>query len=100
MKQEERLLKRGRGDGKVQVFDKTCTFFCVCRKFVISLRRDLKNQQNVLINIAMKAKPFIKWVGGKTQLIEQIIVPLAKNSKQSFPLTLITGRMSLTLSLS
>ena len=27
MKQEERLLKRGRGEGIVQVFDETCTFF-------------------------------------------------------------------------
>ena len=27
MKQEERLLKRGRGEGKVQDFNKYCTFF-------------------------------------------------------------------------
>ncbi len=25
------------GDGKVQDFNKTCTFFCVCRKFVVPL---------------------------------------------------------------
>lgn len=32
-----------------------------------------------------KAKPFIKWVGGKGQLIEQL--------EQSFRLTLIIGKM-------
>ena len=37
MKQEERLLKRGRGEGIVQVFDETCTFFCACRKVVVPL---------------------------------------------------------------
>lgn len=40
----------------------------------------------------MKAKPFVKWVGGKTQLIDQL--------EASFQLTLTNGRMSLTLSLS
>ena len=37
MKQEERLLKRGRGEGKVQVFDETCTFYlCMWLKKVES----------------------------------------------------------------
>lgn len=35
-----------------------------------------------------KAKPFIKWVGGKGQLIEQL--------EQNFQLTLITGIMQHT----
>ena len=32
--QEERLLKRGRGDGIVQDFNKTCTFFVHVEKIL------------------------------------------------------------------
>ena len=49
----------------------TCTFFfkkiCVYQKKVVTL------QPNSQTDIqTMKAKPFVKWVGGKTQLIEQL----------------------------
>ena len=68
--------RTGRGGGKGKILVKLSLFFVYVGKKQYLCSRDLKNQQNVLINIAMKAKPFIKWVGGKTQLIEQIIVPL------------------------
>ena len=46
-------------------------FICVCQKFFVPLHPIWVHPNNDLI-YTMKAKPFVKWVGGKTQLIEQL----------------------------
>ena len=55
---------RERGDGIVQDFNKTCTFFCVCRKIAVPLHRNglflFWKRKGTSHAESKRAKPYIR----------------------------------------
>ena len=64
----------------IQLLSGNCLSMIILKKTIKSLLiNNIKNKVNM-----SKAKPFIKWVGGKGQLIEQLEAQLADKEKVIF----------------